>query len=104
MAKYTIEVKWDSIYEIEAKDKVSAIEQAIEWFQDCRPKVEVLAVEPDNNKTFAFYDKETGEDFFVEAFDLTQAITIAKEYFEKPACQGEVSWEEAEALGYDTYS
>lgn len=45
MAKYTIEVKWDSIYEVEAEDEESAIDKAIEWFEECKPNVEVLAIE-----------------------------------------------------------
>ncbi len=55
------------------------------------------------DKIFEFYDEESGESFFVEAPDEIQAIETARHYFEEPVSQGEVSWDEAEALGYDTY-
>ena len=68
-------------------------------------------------KTFEFYDKVTGESFFVEIEEkniskldsmnmaLTQekAILTARAYFQKPVFLGEVSRLEAEMLGYDTY-
>lgn len=103
MAKYTytIEVKYDSFYEIEAENKEIAIEKAIEYFQECEPNVEIIS---SDDNTFAFYDRETGEDFFVEAPSPIQAETIAKKYFEKPIYLGKISLAEAEALGYDTYS
>lgn len=53
--------------------------------------------------TYEFYDKVTGEDFFVEANSTDEAIAIAKRYFEKPECYGTVSEYEAEMMGYDTY-
>lgn len=54
-------------------------------------------------KTWEFTDKESGEDFFVEATDETSAYEIARKYFNKPKCYGEVSEEYAEMMGYDTY-
>lgn len=54
-------------------------------------------------KTWEFTDKESGEDFFVEATDETSAYEIARKYFDKPKCYGEVSEEYAEMMGYDTY-
>lgn len=55
------------------------------------------------DKTFHFYDKISGEEFFVEAVDQDHAEAKANEYFENPTCFGEIDWDEAEALGYDTY-
>lgn len=106
MAKYTIEVKWDSIYEIEAKDRETAIEKAIEYFQECEPKVTILGGNTDDCdevKTYSFHDEESGENFFVEALSEEEAIVDANRYFVSPICYGEIPWEEAEALGYDTY-
>ena len=57
----------------------------------------------DENKTYQFYDAETSEDFLVEAKNKDGAITIAKQYFKKPWCFGEIDFEEAEMLGWDTY-
>ena len=54
-------------------------------------------------KTFEFYDKVTGEIFFVEAKEKEHSIWIAECFFEKPVFLGEVSRLEAEMLGYDTY-
>jgi len=54
-------------------------------------------------KTWEFEDKVTGEPFFVESNTKEEAIQIAKNYFEKPKCYGEVSEYEAEMMGYDTY-
>lgn len=54
-------------------------------------------------KTWEFDDKVTGEDFFVEANTKEEAIQIAKNYFEKPVCYGEVDDFTADMLGYDTY-
>lgn len=53
--------------------------------------------------TWSFDDKETGEDFFVEAETKEEAMAIAKKYFEKPKCYGTVPEFYAEAMGYDTY-
>ena len=44
-----------------------------------------------------------GEEFFVEAEDRIAANKTACVYFEEPHNCGEVTWEEADALGYDTY-
>ena len=54
-------------------------------------------------KTFEFYDKVTGESFFVEIDMKEKAILTARAYFQKPVFLGEVSRLEAEMLGYDTY-
>lgn len=54
-------------------------------------------------KTYEFNDRATGEDFLVEAKDQNEAVTKAKEYFDDPKCFGEIDFEEAEMLGWDTY-
>ena len=53
--------------------------------------------------TYQFYDAESGEDFFVEAENKSEATKKAKRYFAKPKIIDKVTWEEAEILGYDTY-
>lgn len=53
--------------------------------------------------TWEFTDLNTGEDFFVEANTIDEAMDIADEYFEEPKCYGTVPEEYAEAMGYDTY-
>lgn len=55
------------------------------------------------NRTFQFYDAESGEDFFVEAKNKSEATKRAKQCFAKPKYIDEVTWEEAEILGYDTF-
>jgi hypothetical protein len=52
---------------------------------------------------YLFRDENTGEDFLVYAQNKEQAIEIAKEYFEAPAFDSEVSDFEAEMMGLDTY-
>lgn len=56
---------------------------------------------------FLFIDHETGEDFLVEVQDIpdaqSEAETIAQENFEKPELICQMSEEEAEWLGLDTY-
>ena len=54
-------------------------------------------------KTWLFVDRESGEQFFVEEVDKVKATKTALIYFDEPHCYGEVSDEEAECLGYDTY-
>lgn len=54
-------------------------------------------------RTFLFVDRVSGEEFFVEAEDRTKANKEACIWFEEPHNCGEVSEEEAEMLGYDTY-
>lgn len=54
-------------------------------------------------KTYEFYDKVTGESFFVEATRKEHAILTARAYFQKPIFLGEITRFEAEMLGYDTY-
>jgi len=49
MAKYVIDVTLDCIYEIEAENEESAIEQAIEWFQECQPEVTVVMAKPNTH-------------------------------------------------------
>ena len=53
--------------------------------------------------TWIFDDKETGEEFFVEAEVREEAMKIAKEYFDNPQCYGTIPDYIAEAMGYDTY-
>lgn len=53
--------------------------------------------------TWLFEDKESGEEFFVEAETRDKAKEIAEGYFSKPKCYGAVPEEYAEAAGYDTY-
>lgn len=106
MITYRINVKWDSVYEVEAKDRESAIEKAIEYFQECEPEVTILKEDTDDCdevKTYSFHDEESGENFFVEALSEEEAIVDANRYFASPICHGEIPWEEAEALGWDTY-
>ena len=52
---------------------------------------------------YLFTDNDTGEDFFVEETSLENAWEIAKEFFADPSFITEVSYEEAEAMGLDTY-
>ena len=61
---------------------------------------------------YLFEDTESGEQFFVEICKtenmtkkecLKKAIDIANENFDDPAYICEVSPEEAETYGYDTY-
>ena len=54
-------------------------------------------------RTYQFYDKETGEDFFVEETTKQKAVVKAKKYFQKPVFIEEVSYFYADILGYDTY-
>ena len=54
-------------------------------------------------KDFLFYDKETGEEFFVEVETLDDALAIANNYFESPCLIDVMTTEEADILGYDTY-
>ena len=54
-------------------------------------------------KNFLFYDEVTGEEFIVEVENKSQAIICARAYFQKPIFCREISFWEAEMLGYDTY-
>lgn len=56
-----------------------------------------------DTKTFLFVDRVSGEEFFVEKETKIEAQKYACIFFEEPVCCGEVSWEEADCLGYDTY-
>lgn len=53
-------------------------------------------------RTFWFCDDDEG-DFLVEANTLSEAKRTAKKYFDNPCLIEEVSEEEAEELGFDTY-
>lgn len=54
-------------------------------------------------KHYWFEDTESGEEFIVCADNKEEAREIAKEYFTKVKCFGEISEEEAEASGLDEY-
>lgn len=54
-------------------------------------------------RTFKFVDRDSGEEFFVEAIDKVEAISLAGEWFNNAIFLREVSPEEAEAEGLDTY-
>lgn len=54
-------------------------------------------------RTFKFVDRDSGEEFFVEAVDKVEAIDLASEWFDNAILLREVSLEEAEAEGLDTY-
>lgn len=57
---------------------------------------------------FLFEDKETGEEFFVELVAkpgmLARAYVIARAYFAEPHLEGMYDNEDAELLGFDTYT
>lgn len=56
-------------------------------------------------KTFWFKDKESGEEFFVEAEDVSAAIHIACVNFGyNVKCYGTLPEWQAEAMGLDTYT
>lgn len=50
-----------------------------------------------------FEDGETNEEFIVCADNKEEAYTIARQYFNRVKCYGEISEEEAEASGLDEY-
>lgn len=52
---------------------------------------------------YLYYDREEGINFIVEADDLEQADIIACEEFFDPEFIEELTEDEAEMLGYDTY-
>lgn len=52
---------------------------------------------------YLFTDNDTGEDFLVEETSLNNAWEIANEFFADPSFIAEVTYEEAEAMGFDTY-
>ena len=54
-------------------------------------------------KNYLFYDNASGEMFIVETDMKEKAIICARHYFEEPILEGEISYFEAEMLGYDTY-
>ena len=53
--------------------------------------------------TYYFEDLETGENFFVECEEVSEAIDTAKTFFQHPRFLGIVSTEWAEIMGFDTY-
>ena len=55
-------------------------------------------------RNFLFYDNEEGINFIVEAESLAEAEVIAGDEFGETAeYVEEISWEEADMLGYATY-
>lgn len=58
-----------------------------------------------NEKLFdyLFEDKETGEQFLVEADSYTEAVKIVRQYFDNYSFLEKMSVEEGEMLGLDTY-
>ena len=57
----------------------------------------------DQVRDFLFYDRQTGEEFFVETTSPEEAQKIAHQYFENPRLIDVYSVAEADILGYDTY-
>lgn len=59
---------------------------------------------------FLFTDNATGEDFIVEVEAMniheakSQAQFVADEYFDEPKLVEQITEEEAESLGIDTYT
>lgn len=54
-------------------------------------------------RTFFFTDNDSGEEFFVMAYTLSEARKKARALFVKPRYIEEVTFEEAEMMGLDTY-
>ena len=54
-------------------------------------------------KHYLFEDLESGEEFIVGAYDLSEAKEIAAGNFDKPKFQYQMSEFEAEASGLDEY-
>jgi hypothetical protein len=54
-------------------------------------------------KNFLFFDNETGEQFIVESENKALARDTAESFFSEPQLVDEISYGEAEMLGYDTY-
>lgn len=54
-------------------------------------------------RNFLFYDNDSGEHFIVEAESYLQARIIANDEFDDAEFVEEISYEEAEMLGYDTF-
>ena len=52
---------------------------------------------------FLFMESETEELFIVQESNLEAAMETAREYFDEPIFIRELTEEEAEDLGYDTY-
>lgn len=52
---------------------------------------------------YYFWDRATGEDFFVIAEDEDEAMAIAQGYFEDPVFYYQVEEYEAEQSGLDIY-
>jgi hypothetical protein len=54
-------------------------------------------------KHYLFVDDESGEEFIVGACDLDEAMTIARENFDEPKYQYQMTEFEAECSGLDEY-
>lgn len=54
-------------------------------------------------RNFLFYDNEEGINFIVQANTIGEAIVVAHEEFPNPEFIEELTEEEAEMLGYDTF-
>lgn len=54
-------------------------------------------------KEYLFYDRVSGEEFFVHTDTKEKAYLCAYSYFQEPILLDIVSEWEAEILGYDTY-
>ena len=52
---------------------------------------------------YLFFDNELGVNFIVEAENYLQAEVIANDEFDDAEFIEEISYEEAEMLGYDTF-
>lgn len=52
---------------------------------------------------YFFIDMETGEEFIVGAHDIKEAEVIARDYFDRPVYQYEMTDFEAEMSGLDEY-
>lgn len=52
---------------------------------------------------YLFKDRETGEEFLVEAESYTEAVKIVRQYFNDYTFLEKLSVEEGEMLGLDTY-
>lgn len=54
-------------------------------------------------KNYLFHDYITYEDFIVQAKLKSEAVEIAKQFFDEPIFDGLISDDYAEYLGVDTY-
>ena len=56
-----------------------------------------------NVNHYLFQDEASGEEFIVGACDLDEAMTIARENFDEPSYQCQMTEFEAECSGLDEY-